>query len=93
MCESYIALGLDPARFWDVTPRLMVLEVKGAERRHEIARSMVWMGAMLPHFKKPMRHDDYVRPRRRAQRQTPDELQAMCDALAAAWGAKQQDPA
>lgn len=52
---------------------------------------MVWMGAMLPHMKKPIPFEKFVRPSAAKKRQTRDELQLMCEALAAAWGAKFED--
>jgi len=42
---------LDPARFWELTPRLFMLEMAGAAMRHERDRALVWWGAMMPHMK------------------------------------------
>lgn len=50
---------------------------------------MVWWGAMMPHLKKRPTFDQFVSPRAKPKRQTPQEQQAMLAALAAAWGAKQ----
>lgn len=88
MLEDYIAAGLDPARFWDLTPRLYMIEMRGADRRARIERAYVWWGAMLPHLKKPMSLQDFVDPPRVERIQTPVQMQAMCDALAASWGAE-----
>ncbi|MCJ8138434.1 hypothetical protein [Falsirhodobacter halotolerans] len=51
---AYVALGLDAARFWGVTPRLLKLEMDGAEARLRRDRELTWWGAMLPHLKKPV---------------------------------------
>ena len=88
MAEDYIAAGFDPARFWELTPRLMVLEMDGAARRHERERALIWWGAMMPHMKKPPRFEEFVNPVARPKRQSAQELDAMCAALAAAWGAE-----
>lgn len=49
---TYVAAGLDPARFWKITPRMMALELEGAAIRIARERELVWLGAMLPYFKK-----------------------------------------
>lgn len=43
---------MDPARFWDITPRLMSLEVAGAQIRIKRDRELTWFAAMLPHLEK-----------------------------------------
>jgi hypothetical protein len=86
--KQYIAAGLDPARFWELTPRLYVVEMEGAADRAKVDRAMVWYGAMLPHFKKPPSFDDFVSPAKRKERQDPEIMQSMLEALAAAWGAE-----
>lgn len=35
MCSEYIAAGLPPERFWEITPRLFWLETDGARKRLE----------------------------------------------------------
>lgn len=60
MCEAYVGAGLDPARFWEITPRLFVTEMRGAAIRHQRERSVAWMTAMLPNLKKPPTYQDYV---------------------------------
>lgn len=62
--------------------------MEGARDRAAQARALTWYGAMLPHFKKPISFEDFVRPKPARARQSRAELQMMCDALAAAWGAK-----
>lgn len=67
----------------------MMLEMTGAGKRHERERALIWWGAMMPHMKKPPGFKEFVQPAERAKRQTPQELDMMCAALAAAWGAEQ----
>ena len=62
--------------------------MRGAEKRQQIERANVWWGAMLPHMKKPPSFQQFVGQPGQPKRQTPQELQAMCDAVAAAWGAE-----
>jgi hypothetical protein len=65
----------------------VVLEMRGAARRHEHERALVWWGAMMPLMKKPPGFAAFVQPGERPKRQTATELDAMCAALAAGWGA------
>lgn len=58
--QNYIGAGLDPARFWAITPRLMMIEMEGAALRLRRERELVWWGAMLPHFKRPVSLDDFA---------------------------------
>jgi hypothetical protein len=58
--KSYIAAGFDPARFWEITPRLYALEMDGAKERQKYDRAMAWYSAMLPHLKKPPSFEDFV---------------------------------
>jgi hypothetical protein len=82
-------VGFDPARFWEITPRLFAAEMEGAVRRARIERSHIWWGAMLPHLETPMSLERFVDPPKTKDRQSPEELQAMCTALAVAWGAEE----
>lgn len=79
---------MDPARFWEITPRLYHTEMNGAARRIERERSHVWWSAMMPHLKKPPSHDEFCGVRRKVEKQSPEMLLAMMTALAAAWGAE-----
>lgn len=88
MLKQYIAAGFDPARFWDLTPRLYAVEMDGAAERHRIERSNVWLGAMLPYMKKAPSYAEFVDPPKRRDRQSPEVMNAMLSALAAAWGAE-----
>lgn len=63
LLEAYIGAGLDPARFWDITPRLMQIEMRGAEMRMRRERALVWNGALLPYQKKAT-FEDFVGIRR-----------------------------
>lgn len=56
----YIASGLDPARFWNITPRMLAMELAGAKLRLRRERELVWWGAMLPHLKKPVTLDQFL---------------------------------
>lgn len=57
---QYIGAGLNPARFWEITPRLFSVEMEGAALRIQREREMVWWGAMLPHLKKPVPLKDFI---------------------------------
>jgi hypothetical protein len=58
--KNYIAAGFDPARFWDITPRLFMTEMEGAAMRSENRRAEIWMTAMLPHMDKPIQFQEFV---------------------------------
>ena len=58
--KNYIAAGFDPARFWDLTPRLYVTEMEGAEQRAKVRRSEIWFTAMLPQLKQVPSHQEFV---------------------------------
>lgn len=60
MCEAYIGAGLDPARFWDVTPRLALIEMNGAELRHRRDRANVWLGAAMSRAEKLPTFEKFV---------------------------------
>lgn len=51
MCADYIGFGLPPDRFWDLTPRLYIVELDGVARRFERERKdrteLAWQTAML----------------------------------------------
>lgn len=89
--KGYVGAGLDPARFWDITPRLMALEMDGARLREQRARELTWFGAMLPNLKKIPTLRDFAGygP---APAQTPEQVDANIRTLAAAWGARKGNP-
>jgi hypothetical protein len=60
----------------------------GAAERGRGQRALAWWAGMLPRMQKPPTFEEFVNPKRKAERQSPEVLQAMCDAMAAAWGAK-----
>jgi len=43
---------MDPARFWEITPRLLDVEIRGAKLRLRREKEMVWWTAMLPLLEK-----------------------------------------
>jgi hypothetical protein len=43
---------------------------------------------MMPHMKKPPAYAEFVMPGEKPKPQSPEVLEAMCAALAAAWGAE-----
>jgi len=89
LLKNYIAAGFDPAAFWGLTPREYAIHLEGAELREQRARSLVWWTAMMPHMKKPPSFEKFVGLQPKAPPpQSREVLQAMCDALAHAWGAK-----
>lgn len=57
---AYVAAGLDPARFWEITPRLLDMEFRGAKARSRRERELVWFGAMLPHLKKSVSLEEFL---------------------------------
>lgn len=93
MLSEYVAAGFDPAAFWSLTPRLYLVQMRGAgerlKREHEGRAWLAWHSAALDRAKKLPALRRFVTGRAaRPQRQSRETLQAMCDALAAAWGAK-----
>ena len=91
MCAAYVAAGLPPERFWQITPRLYATEMRGAANRIERERRFqieaAWMNAGLQRFKR-MPPLDKLLPRQRVARQSAKEQQAMFDILAIRMGAK-----
>lgn len=93
MLRSYVAAGFDPAAFWELTPRLYLIHMMGSRDRMENEQSkLAWLAW---HIAGLQRMKDLPDPQRfisgtlaSTQRQSPEQLQAMCNALAAAWGAK-----
>jgi hypothetical protein len=61
LCRRYIGAGLDPARFWDLTPRLLVTELEGAEERRVYERSILWTLHNMPRLKEPPTFEQFVR--------------------------------
>jgi hypothetical protein len=55
MLEAYISAGLPPGRFWKITPRLYLTEMRGAsarlDREFRLLAWAVWHTAYLPRAK------------------------------------------
>jgi len=83
MCEDYIAAGLPPERFWTLTPRLFMTEMRGAAERMRRERGLAWDTAVMSRDgAKPPKRDEYVgHPVRRSVRVPTWQEQA------AAWAA------
>lgn len=93
LLENYVAAGFDPAAFWGLSPRLYVAHMAGAQRRAEMAHNdamrLAYTTAVLTRVKTmPKLEKLMVRKVKHQRRQSREELQAMCNALAIAWGAK-----
>lgn len=65
--------------------------MEGAAERHRRERALTWWAGMLPRMQKPPTFREFVDPQPAHKRQSREVLQAMCDALAASWGAKKVD--
>lgn len=56
MCATYIGAGLPPDRFWEITPRLYLMELDGArirlDREAQGRIEAAWLGAALSRAKK-----------------------------------------
>ncbi len=75
MCESYVAAGLPPERFWTITPRLYVTEMNGALARIRRERGLVWESAFLPWQKKAPSLSEFIGMKPKAH--SPDVLDMM----------------
>lgn len=51
---------MDPARFWEITPRLMAIEMKGARHRIDRERDLAWWTAMMPYLEKRVDLDQFM---------------------------------
>lgn len=60
MCESYVAAGLPPERFWTITPRLYATEINGALARIKRERALAWESAFLPYAKSPPSLQEFI---------------------------------
>lgn len=47
MCIDYVSAGLPPARFWEITLRVYLLEMRGAAARLQRERGLIWDGAVM----------------------------------------------
>lgn len=84
----------DPAAFWSLTPRIYLALMKGAstrlEREHKDRAWSAWHIAILTRAEKMPSYSEFVGGGGPAKPQSPEVLQAMCETLAQAWGAKEQ---
>lgn len=95
MCAAYVAAGLPPDRFWHLTPRLYMIEMRGVSERFERTRRErvedAWLVATLSRAKHIPRLDRLIAPMpRRTRKMGAEEMQAMFDAMAASVGARMQ---
>ncbi|MBB4207285.1 hypothetical protein [Roseinatronobacter bogoriensis] len=60
----------------------------GAADRARNDRARMWLSAWLIRHQKPPTFEQFVDPPKRQERQSPDVMNAMLSALAAAWGAE-----
>lgn len=79
---AYVAAGLDPARFWSLTPRLLDVELRGARERierEEHARvRQAWLTARLSRAEKIPPLDRLLRaPERLSLDEATDRLRTM----------------
>lgn len=85
MCADYIGAGLPPERFWQITPRLFMTEMKGAAIRMAHERGLAWdMAVMSRDGAKPPKRSEYVGDPRTPRIPTPAEQAARWEAYAAA---------
>jgi hypothetical protein len=62
--------------------------MEGAALRIQNERALVWNGVMLHRMEKPPKFEEFTGIKRRPDRQSPEELNAILTALATAWGAE-----
>lgn len=91
--RSYAAAGFDPAAFWHLTPRLYLAHMRGAsdrlEREHRDRAWLAWHVEALHRQKTLPDAEKFILGKAgKPGRQSPEIVQAMGMALAAAWGAK-----
>jgi hypothetical protein len=87
MLESYVSAGLPPGRFWKITPRLYMTEMRGAaariDREHNELAWAAWHIAFLPRAKRaPALSDMIVGPKRTAKAKPWQEQLSAWEALA-----------
>lgn len=63
MCAEYIGAGLPPERFWNLTPRLYLIEMQGAAERMRRERGLAWDIAVIGRDGvRPPERDKFVGP-------------------------------
>ena len=89
MCADYIGAGLPPERFWQITPRLYLTEMKGAAIRMARERGLAWDTAVMSREGvKPPKREDFAGDPRSRRILTPEEQAAAWTAYIAARQAK-----
>ena len=93
MMRSYVAAGFEPSAFWGLTPRLYLAQMRGAaerlEREHRDRAWLAWHVEALHRQKNLPDADKFIQGKAgKPVRQSPEIVQAMGMAMAAAWGAK-----
>ncbi len=85
-------MGLDPALFWTLTPRIMVHVATAARRRLESEHNgRAWLAhtiEALSRQKRLQRLDTLLIKRRPARDQTWHEQMMLCQMIASAYGSK-----
>lgn len=77
MCSEYIGAGLSPERFWEITPRLYLVEMQGAGKRMRRERALVWDNAVMSREgAKPPKREEYVGKERREPKTWQEQLSA-----------------
>ncbi|GAB5431212.1 MAG: hypothetical protein EpisKO_05820 [Epibacterium sp.] len=94
MHRIYVAHGLDPDGFWQITPREMVARLDGARRRliaEQDGRAwLAWHIAALTRQTKLPDLSGMFTQEKRQEPQTPEQVRISVDQLFLAWGG---DPA
>jgi hypothetical protein len=85
-----VSLGLDPALYWDLTPKEALVVADGAldriDAEHNGRAWLAWNGAALARSRRLPRLDTLFARSRRRRRQTWREQMALCEAIARAHG-------
>lgn len=81
MLESYVSAGLPPGRFWKITPRLYLAEMRGVsarlDREHNERAWAAWHAAYLPMAKRAVPLSDLtVGQRKKPPRSWEEQLSA-----------------
>ncbi len=92
MLRAYVSAGFDPAAFWELSPRLYLIQMQGARKRleaeHENRAWLAWHVEALRRCEKMPDLQKFVAGKAaQPKTQSPEVLQAMCNALATAWDA------
>jgi hypothetical protein len=93
LCSVYVSYGLDPDRFWRITPREMVAHLEGARERLKAEQDgrawLAWTTAALSRAQKLPDLESIMSPRK-AEPQTTEDLAISIDQMFLAFGG---DPA